>query len=271
MNQSPLTTVHRFLDESGDTTFYAKGKVPIVGQRGVSLAFMLGMVALTEDPNELRKALTELAKEVEQDAFVNKIASVKKRVAQGGFYFHATDDAPEVREKMFKFLAGRRLSADIIVGRKASARFARKHNNSEAEFYADLLGHLLEGQLNLGKRVLLTIARRGNSTKNANLLRALEKAEVHLRRKDAQAVVTSELAFRPSDPLHEPLLWLPDYLCWAVQRVLERGEMRYYDFIGAKIAAVTDLYAPENEEGGGTCYGPSRPLTEQNKLSMPSP
>jgi len=34
----PVISSHRFLDEAGDTTFYGKGKVMMLGQPGVSLA-----------------------------------------------------------------------------------------------------------------------------------------------------------------------------------------------------------------------------------------
>ena len=40
----PLDKIHRFLDEAGDTTFFGKGRVPILGQDGVSQCFSLGMV-----------------------------------------------------------------------------------------------------------------------------------------------------------------------------------------------------------------------------------
>ena len=47
---SPKTeTFHRFLDETGDTTFYGKGRKLIVGQDGVSLSFGLGMVRIDYD------------------------------------------------------------------------------------------------------------------------------------------------------------------------------------------------------------------------------
>jgi hypothetical protein len=39
-----LKLYHRFLDESGDTTFYGKNKRIIVGEQGISKCFILGMV-----------------------------------------------------------------------------------------------------------------------------------------------------------------------------------------------------------------------------------
>ena len=51
---------HRFLDEAGDTTFYGKGKVPIIGQDGVSLCFIIGMVKFKEPLQHLRRRIIEL-------------------------------------------------------------------------------------------------------------------------------------------------------------------------------------------------------------------
>ena len=42
--EPPLDKIHRFLDEAGDTTLFGKGRVPILGQEGVSRCFGLGMV-----------------------------------------------------------------------------------------------------------------------------------------------------------------------------------------------------------------------------------
>jgi hypothetical protein len=47
----------------------------------------------------------------------------------------------------------------------------------------------------------------------------------------------------------EPLLNIADYFCWAIQRVFERGETRYYDFIRKKNSFVVDLYDNEKWEG----------------------
>jgi hypothetical protein len=45
----------------------------------------------------------------------------------------------------------------------------------------------------------------------------------------------------------EALLNVADYLCWSVQRVFERGETRYYDFLGDRINLVVDLYSEHSE------------------------
>jgi hypothetical protein len=46
------------------------------------------------------------------------------------------------------------------------------------------------------------------------------------------------------------LLQAADYAMWAVQRAFERGEMRYFDFIGHKTELVWDIYDFEAIKAG---------------------
>jgi hypothetical protein len=86
----PLEKVHRFLDEAGDTTFFGKGRVPMLGREGVSLSFGLGMVKFAAPVAEMRAQVANLCRSVEADDYVNRIPSVVKRVQSGGFYFRSS-------------------------------------------------------------------------------------------------------------------------------------------------------------------------------------
>lgn len=46
---------HRFLDEAGDTTFYGKGKISVIGNQGSSHCFILGMLKINEPLDTVRK------------------------------------------------------------------------------------------------------------------------------------------------------------------------------------------------------------------------
>ena len=59
--QSPPEKIHRFLDEAGDTTFFGKGRVPLLGQSGVSLSFGLGMVKFAAPVAEYQTAQAAVA------------------------------------------------------------------------------------------------------------------------------------------------------------------------------------------------------------------
>ena len=262
---------HRFLDEAGDTTFYGKGRIPIVGRPGVSLSFAIGMVKFNADLNEIRKAVRALQDEATSDKYLLGIASVAKKAAAGGFYFHATDDPPEVRERFFKFIESLDCTCEVMVARKLPSMFALKHHHQEAEFYADVLSHLLKNKLKLGQKVVLNIAERGASTRNANLQLALTKAVERFEKKGSVDEISSLVVFNVQNHRTEPLLNIADYLCWSVQRVFERGETRYYDFLGDKIRLVVDLYDTTKYKDSLNYYRGKRRLTAENKISPPSP
>ena len=266
---APLEKVHRFLDEAGDTTFFGKGRVPILGQAGVSLSFGIGMVKFAAPVVEVRQQVEQLCRAVEADDYLNRIPSVVKRIQAGGFYFHAKDDPPEVRERLFKWIRETDCSLEMIVGRKIPGLFSRKHNGNDSEFYADLLSHLLKNKFKLGRRLVINIAERGKTTRNHVLELALNKARERFTKKQDAAAISSEVVFNVQNPRTEPLLCVPDYLAWTVQRVFERGETRHYDFVRERISLVVDLYDAEKYAGSRNYYTPKRPLTAENKLGPP--
>jgi hypothetical protein len=270
MTQHDTTTTHRFLDEAGDTTFYGAGKKVIVGQQGVSLTFGLGMLKVEGDLHEVRRRITDLQRQIESDRYLNIIPSIKKKIDKGGFYLHATDDPPEVRQSAYKMIETIDCSLEMVVARKIPGIFSAKHNNREAEFYADLLSHLLKNKLKSGHKYVLNVASRSNSTSNVNLLTALEKAYGRAEKWHQRNDLTSQVVFNVQTPRTEPLINLADYLCWAVQRVFEKGETRYYEFIGDKIALVADIYDRKKYRNNENFYRKDHPLSAQNKISPPS-
>ncbi len=270
LQKNPVESYHRFLDEAGDTTFYGKGKVPIIGTaQGVSLSFILGMVKFRTSLSDLRSKIQTLQQSVAVDKYFKDIPSILKKVEKGGYYFHATDDIPEVRKIFFDFIQTIDCSFEAVIGRKIPSLFAAKHNNNESEFYADLLSHLLKNKMSGEKKFVLNIAARGNTTKNDNLQKALTKAVGRYLKKKPNSEIKTKIVFNVQNQITEPLLNVADYFCWSVQRVFERGEMRYYNFLQDKISLVVDLYDAQNYAGNKNYYNARNALTVKNKLSPP--
>lgn len=271
-DKNDINTRHRFLDEAGDTAFFGKYSTPIIGvKENVSLCFMLGMVKIRSDLNTIREEINRLENAVINEPYYKEVPSIQKRAnASGGYYFHATDDPQEVRKDFFEYIKTLDISFEAVVGRKIPSLFIRKHNKNEAEFYADLLSHLIKNKLQTGGDLILNVAQRGNTTKNATLTTALNKATDRFLKKNCNGVVRTNVAFNVQTPRTEPLLCITDYLCWAVQRVFERGETRYYNFVSDKISLVVDLYDSGHYINSGNYYSEKHPLTPINKLSPPS-
>ena len=255
---------HYFLDESGDCTFFGKGRIPILGQNGVSNTFMIGMVYFDKPLESLRQKIRVLQHKIENDRYYKVFHSVQKCVKEkGGFCFHAKDDIPELRKVFFDFLLEIDCRCEIVVGRKDLGRFVQKHNRREAEFYADLLSHLIEGELNINSRLIFNMAQLANSTSQNNLAIGLEKAKQRFSKNNPTETVKAKVGFYVSDYQDEPLLAVVDYFLWAVQRVFEKGQTQYYDYLNEKIVKVIDLYDPN----GAQIYTIENPLTTENKIS----
>lgn len=266
-NDAKVVTSHRFLDEAGDPTFFKKGRILAVGAPGISLSFSLGMVKFNGDLDSIRSDIRAMEGEIGRDDYLNRIHSVRKKLNRGGFYFHATDDPPEIRERMFRFIHTLDCSLEIVVARKIHALFAKKHHSKDSELYADLLSHLIKNKLKMGQRLVLNIADRKTSTRHTNLEFALQRARERFEKRWPGEEIRSTVVFNVQTPSNEPLLCVADYLCWSVQRVFERGEMRHYEYILDKISLVVDLYDVANYKGGRNYYTRKRPLSAKNKLS----
>jgi hypothetical protein len=87
LNQNDSFSQHRFLDEAGDTTFYGKGKRLVLGEEGVSKAFIIGMAKLKEPLNQLRSKVLSLQTQIEKDPYFDKVPSISKKKSKGGFFF----------------------------------------------------------------------------------------------------------------------------------------------------------------------------------------
>ncbi|MEM7162702.1 MAG: DUF3800 domain-containing protein [Bacteroidota bacterium] len=261
-----LKEYHRFLDEAGDTTFYGKGKKNIIGSEGVSKVFILGMVKIKEPLEEVRSRVNELQERISNEPFFH-VPSVKKKIEKSGYYLHATDDLPEIRKEMFDLIKSTKCSFEAVVGRKSLERYETKHRGKEQYFYADLLSHLLKNKLQHHDKLVLNISERGKSTKNQNLDLALEKAKQRFRNSHNGESIKTKVVFNVDYPTNEPLLNIADYFCWAIQRVFERGETRYYEFMKDQIKVVIDLYDLKNYRNWKNYYGPKNPLKPENKIS----
>jgi hypothetical protein len=266
-NNISLPVEHRFIDEMGDTTFYGKGKEIILGKEGVSSIFGLGIVKFNRPLNDIRREISALQRQVETDPLLNTIPSVTKRVKRGGFYFHASKDTDDVRSIFLRYLRDLDCEAEFQVARKIPSLFVRKHNGKDDEFYADVLSHLIKGRLKKPRRMVLNIAERGSSTRARVLQTALTKATSRAVKKCNPDDLKTDVVFNVQSPSHEPLLTVPDYLGWAVQRVFECGQTRHYDYLRHRIRLVVDLYDSNNYVGSANYYDHRyNPLTNKNKI-----
>lgn len=236
---------HRFLDEAGDTTFYGKGKIPIIGTNGVSNYFIIGMLTLNEPINEVRKKVISLQEEIAKDPYFIEIPSIIKKRDKMGYFLHAKDDIPEVRKMAFELIKSINCHFDAVIGRKDYGIYEKKHNGKQAEFYADLLSHLLHGGVIKHEKLVLNIAQRSQCTTHTNLQKGLQKAVSIANYKFPNEPNSCQMKFNVQQPTTEPIINIIDYFLWALQRKMERNELRYFNYLDNQIHSVNNLYIEE--------------------------
>lgn len=259
-------TTHCYIDEAGDLTFLGKGKNNIIGTEGVSNVFIIGMLKVNENIELISEKVKNYAIEVANSELYKEIPSVKKRKLIGEFYFHAKDDHPEVRAKFFEFIATINCSFQAVVARKNLSKFENKYQMNDADFYSDILSHLLKDKFNQNGRLILNIAQRNNSTSYTNLLNSLEIAENRYLKKNVNNVINKEIKFNVLAYNTEPLLSVADYFCWSIQRVYEKGELRFYNHLQKQIKLVLDLWETERYDKFQNYYNKNNPLTINNMI-----
>ena len=264
--KEPTWKYHRFLDEAGDTTFFGKGNALVLGKEGVSKCFMLGMLNVKEPLEPVRERVVQLQTTIAADPYYRDVPSMRKKVERMGYYLHAKDDVPEVRKQAFELIKATKCTFQAVVARKIPEHFERKHSGRSAELYADLLGHLLKDKVMKYPKFVLNIAQRGTTTSHVNLSRGLELAKERYAAKHFSEPAPNDFVFNVQTPTTEPILNLADYFCWAVQRVFERGEVRYYDFLKDQVSLVVDLYDSAKYKDWKNYYNPRNPLTKENRV-----
>jgi hypothetical protein len=244
----PTYQYHRFLDEAGDTTFYGKGKIPLIGADGVSNYFILGMLTLNEPIIEVREKVITLQESIASDPYFLEVPSIKKKKEKMGYFLHAKDDVPEVRKMAFEFIKSINCHFDVVIGRKDYSIYEKKHNGNQAEFYADMLSHLLHSSMNGYEKLVLNIAHRSQCTTHTNLQKGLHKAVAIASHKYPQDCNCCEMVFNVQQPTTEPIINIADYFLWALQRKMERNENRYFNFLDNQINSVVNLYEEDENK-----------------------
>lgn len=271
--KTPTGTKHYFVDEAGDTTLFNGRGVPIVGMEGVSRTFMVG-VADVPDPAAARVALDTLRGSLLADPYFRGVPSMSPAGGKTSLCFHAKDDLPEVRREVFKLLPTLGVKVQVAIRRKADlvseARFLRGMGQKlgPSEVYDDLVKRLFKNLLHRGEAHEVCFARRGKSDRQDALTLALQRAKENFR-KQWKADVDSPFSIRASVPSADVGLQVVDYYLWALQRLMERDEDRYFASVADQFSLIMDL-DDTRLKGYGRWYTAKDPLTVGKKQPLTS-
>lgn len=256
---------HFFVDEAGDLTLFDKHRRNIVGRKGVSKFFMVG-VAQIPDPNFTNQLLAELRAEMLADSYLAGVPSMRPAARKTALAFHAKNDLPEMRRDVFARLKSCKAKVFVAIRHKsvladlaqAEFRSTRRKLNLR-NLYEDLVKRVFRNMLHKADSNQIIFARHRTFVRRKAMAMALEKAqsnfEAHYGIRSDRPVVS-----RSASPHEHGGLQVVDYYLWALQRVYERSEDRFFNYARPVYRLIMDLDDKTNNEYG-EWYSDASPLT----------
>lgn len=264
--QEKATARNYYVDEAGDCTLFDRRGRLIIGNKGCSRFFILGLLDIRE-PESLAADLVDLRASLLADPYLKRVPSMQPEARRTALAFHATDDVPEVRREVFHLLARHRLRFQAVVREKRQvAEYVQQRNWQDGsyhynpnELYDWLVRRLFRNLLHKHDLYNIHFAKRGKSDRTEALQLALETA----RRRFAEqwGIVTEPVMnVLPCMPPRCPGLQAVDYFLWALQSLYEHREERYVQFLWPAFSLVQDVDDTRRTRYG-VYYTQKRPLT----------
>lgn len=261
-----------YVDEAGDLTLFGRRGKNLVGTEGVSKCFVVGM-AHVANPRGFQDRLNRLRQDLLADPYLAQVPSMQPEARRTARFFHAKDDCAEVRQQVFRLLADWDIKVQAGVRRKWDlAKEARSARNAGRAWRGDsvydhMVTTLFKGSLHKADRNEVTFARRGKSAREQALTKAIQHARSNFERDTG---IPSDKATRiiSTVPSESCGLQAIDYFLWALQRLYERGEARYFDYLAPHYRVIMDFDDKRSGKDYGTWYNDQNPLTKEKMMPV---
>jgi hypothetical protein len=237
------------VDEAGDGILFGrKGRIRLY-EPDSSKFFILGMIRCEQD-ERVASSLYELRTKILSNPLYSGIPSAQEDAGKTAKFFHAKDDHPEIRAKVFEWLTmvDFRFYA-VVKEMKKVLEYVKSRNQMDSsyryhpnELYDLSTRMLFKQRLHKESRYKVIFARRGKSDRTIALKEQLVKTrENFLLENKNRGQTKAELEIQPAYPWEETCLQIADYSLWAVQRCYERGEDRFLNAIWPKVSLIHDV------------------------------
>lgn len=245
-----------FVDEAGDGVLFGTKGRDRLSDSDAQQFFMLGMVRCADD-KAVGTALNRLRKDLLENPLYASIPSMQPEARKTARAFHAKDDHPEVRAKVFELLAGLDFKVYAVIKDMRVVRsYVQNRNRMHAEYrytpnelYDLTVRMLFKQRLHTHDGYHITFARRGKSDRTRTLRNELEKTrQCYLEEQKKNH--DPEIEIRPAYPWEEPCLQVTDYCLWALQRCYERNEARFIRSLWSKMSLIHDVDDPVGKKDG---------------------
>lgn len=234
---------------------------------GASAYFMLGALYVA-DPVGLARELSALRTSLLANPYFKNVPSMQPEDGKTALFFHAKDDLPEIRFQVFQLLMQQdvgfyavirdkhRLVEEVRARNRADAGYWYREN----QLYDELASQLFKSRFHEADEFRICFAERGSSDRTAALQTAIEHARETYElsfgiRTTARVTVTAALSRIQAG------LQAADYFLWALKRLYEREEDRYWEFVRPKAKLIYDM-DDTRQNRYGVYYTPAQPLTK---------
>ena len=247
---------HYFVDEAGDLNLLDKRGRVVLGNEGVSRCFLVGLVDLP-DPQLVHTRLEELRRELLADPYFRGVPQMRPEANKTALFFHAKDDPWEVRREMFKLLPS--FDGKVIVAIRRKMLLAKRHaaiyeKTGKRQFdaniaYDQLVSRIFHGKLHSADENRIVFAHRDTSDHADALKAALTDARRKFEAKQGKRPVRP--TFVHSAYAYELAgLQVADYYLWALQRMYEKRDDRFFSTVASQYRLVMDLDDKRNNRYG---------------------
>ncbi len=276
-----MSVSHNFVDEAGDTTLFGSHGKVLVGTDQASKFFIVGRLEVM-DPAALEADLAGLRTGLLVDPLLRTIPSMQASAKKTALFFHAKDDAPEVRHAVFRVLLEHDLRFSAVVREKhhllvearkrQAADPAYRYKANGHEIYDELIAKLFGRFGEFGAERHITFAVRGTKPRTAVLKGVLDTIDEGFKA-DFGFDAHGHTAVQSGYPSKSAGLQACDYLLWALQRFYERQEDRFLQAMWPKFVRVLDLDSPVPKTKGkpvpgGVEFNEKHPLTLQSRAGV---
>lgn len=167
-------------------------------------------------------------------------------------FFHACNDLPEVRREVFKLLLKSETKVQVVIRHKIKLAEDAKKKFKESgikitanNIYDDLIKRLFRNLLHKADENHIVVARRGKTGRLHALTDSIEKAKKNFEKK-----------WNIANPHEYAGLQVVDYYLWALQRLYERHEKRFFNMLSSHYRLIMDLDDTRNKH----CYEVTRQM-----------
>ncbi|OGG51783.1 hypothetical protein A3F28_02695 [Candidatus Uhrbacteria bacterium RIFCSPHIGHO2_12_FULL_57_11] len=224
-----------FLDESGKPEVYSSGGINLV-ERGLASKFLVLAAVRSNDHLELRRIVGDFKTELIGDPLLKKYFSTAYSLEA----FHATDDFPEIRERFYRFLNDLDIRIDVVVVDKMKCYPALREN--PGRMYGVMAGQLLRDLCHQTERTEIIFSRKDSKLKlRRELETEVECVRLDYLNKHPNLRADLRLTYQHNPHYTHAGLQVADYAAFAVFKVFETGEDKWYRLVQGKIGRIQDV------------------------------